>query len=135
IALYLDGLDEMPVALRSRALEILRAEWEFRITITSRATEYTDVGPAGLDGFTSLHLLPVDPAAAGRYLAESHRGLRRRAWEVVAARMAEDPGQPLGRALGSPLMLHLARYAEPSDLLAERFDTPEWVEQIGRAHV
>jgi hypothetical protein len=114
IALFLDGLDEMPEKLRDAAIERLTSEAAgLRMVITSRPEEFD----ATIDGGTQLHysavveLQPVDSKAAGEYLLQGQIGATRQAWQHVAHHLLAHPDGILARTLNTPLTLSLARSA------------------------
>jgi predicted NACHT family NTPase len=75
IAVFLDGLDEMPETLRAEALKRLTAEAASRqMVITSRPEEFRDAlvdTGQQLPNTAVVELQPVDPQAAARYLLGS----------------------------------------------------------------
>jgi hypothetical protein len=126
IALFLDGLDEMPDTLRSKAVERLTAEAAGqRVVITSRPDEFRetiDLGRRQLPYTAVIELAPVRPRAAAEYLLEGQIGAARQAWQPVANHLLADPDGVLARTLNTPLTLSLARadYAseDPRGLLS-----------------
>jgi hypothetical protein len=132
VALFLDGLDEMPGNLRARALQRLDHEGRaLRVVLTSRPEEYR--GAVQTDGLTStavIELRPVRPNAAATYLQYGQTGLNRGRWEQVGAYLKGDPGSVAAQALDNPLTLSLARDAyslhDPAALIdPARFPTVE----------
>jgi hypothetical protein len=119
IALFLDGLDEMPDMLRSRAVERLTAEAAGRrLVITSRPDEFretVDLGHRQLPYPAVIELTPVRPRAAAEYLLEGQLGAARQAWQPVADHLLADPDGVLAQTLNTPLMLSLARAAYKED--------------------
>jgi hypothetical protein len=119
IALFLDGLDEMPDTLRSKAVERLTAEAAGRrMVITSRPGEFRetiDLGRRQLPYTAVIELRPVASKAAARYLLEGQIGAARLAWQPVADHLLADPDGVLARTLNTPLTLSLARAAYTSD--------------------
>ena len=128
IALFLDGLDEMPDTLRSKAVERLTAEAAGRrVVITSRPDEFRetiDLGRRQLPYTAVIELRPVGPQAAARYLLEGQIGAARQAWQPVADHLLAHPDGVLARTLNTPLTLSLARAAytadDPRGLLTRR---------------
>ena len=114
IALFIDGLDEMPDGHRGRAVARLATETAgLRVTLSSRPDEYratVDVGQQ-LPYTAVVELHPVGPGAAARYLLEGHIGSARQAWQQVTDQLRADPDGVLARTLNTPLMLSLARSA------------------------
>ena len=131
IALFLDGLDEMPDMLRSKAVERLTAEAAGRrLVITSRPDEFRetiDLGRRQLPYTAVIELRPVAPKAAAGYLLEGQIGAARQAWQSVADHVLADPDGVLARTLNTPLTLSLARAAynvRRSPRVAERARWP-----------
>jgi hypothetical protein len=119
IALFLDGLDEMPEILRGKAVERLTAEAAGRrVVITSRPDEFRktiNLGRRQLPYTAVIELRPVAPKAAARYLLEGQIGTARQGWQSVADHLLADPDGVLARTLNTPLTLSLARAAYTSD--------------------
>ena len=111
IALFLDGLDEMPEGLRSRALRRVDDEARaLRVVVTSRPEEYRDAVQAGGLGNTAvIELRPVRPDAAAAYLRQGQTGASRHLWEKVGNCLKGSPDAVAARALDNPLTLSLAR--------------------------
>jgi hypothetical protein len=122
VALFLDGLDELPEA--SRALALKRVDEEargLRVVITTRPGEYREaLRHAGLSNAAVIELRPVRPRAAAAYLRHGQTGPDRERWESVAGYLEQNPGSVAARALDTPLALSLARdsysAADPSEL-------------------
>ena len=137
IALFLDGLDEMPETHRGRAVELLSAETPgLRVTLTSRPDQYrATVAAGGLPYTAVVDLHPVGPRAAARYLLDGHLGSARQSWQQVTDRLEADPDGVLARTLNTPLTLSLARSAyagrAPTALLSPDVDS----EQALRGHL
>jgi hypothetical protein len=119
IALFLDGLDEMPDMLRSKAVEQFTAEAAGRrLVITSRPDEFretSDQGRRQLPYTAVIELRPVGPKAAAKYLLEGQIGATRQAWAPVADHLLAHPDGVLARTLNTPLTLSLARAAYARD--------------------
>jgi hypothetical protein len=115
IALFLDGLDEMPDTLRSKAVERLTGEAAGRrVVITSRPDEFRetiDLGRRQLPYTAVVELAPVRPRAAAEYLLEDQIGDARQAWQAVTDYLLADPEGVLAQTLNTPLTLSLARAA------------------------
>jgi hypothetical protein len=138
IALFLDGLDEMPDTLRGEDVERLNAEAAGRrVVITSRPREFRGTVDMGqqLPYTAVVELRPVGSRAAARYLLEGQVGVTRRAWQDVADRLLAHPGGVLARTLNTPLTLSLARSAyaggDPRELLTQELSG----EQALRGHL
>jgi hypothetical protein len=115
VALFLDGLDEVPEGGRARLLELIGTEAAgLRVVLTSRRRQYLTVRTAAwLAGTTEIRLLPVSPADGAAYLTAGTPGP---VLEHLAGELAHDPGDELSRELSTPLALCLARdaYAGPA---------------------
>jgi hypothetical protein len=119
LALFLDGLDEMPDTLRRKAVERLTAEAAGRRTvITSRPDEFREaieLGRHPLPYAAVIELRPVAPKAAAAYLLEGQIGATRQAWQPVADHLVSHPNGVLAQTLKTPLTLSLARAAYTAD--------------------
>jgi hypothetical protein len=113
IALFLDGLDEMPDTLRSKAVERLTAEAAgHRVVVTNRPDEFRetiDLGRRQLPYTAVIELAPVRARAAAEYLLEGQIGAARQTWQSVADHLLAHPDGVLARTLNTPLTLSLAR--------------------------
>jgi hypothetical protein len=118
IALFLDGLDEMPDGLRDRAIERLKSEAAgLRVAITSRLND-SAVSPGSVSQLSYsavVELQPVDPGTAGDYLLEGQIGAAGQAWRDVAEYLLAHPDGVLAQTLNTPLTLSLARSAYGGD--------------------
>ena len=117
VALFLDGLDEMPEDLRPLALKCIDEQTRgLRFVVTSRPEEYRSAVQAGRPANTAvIELLPVTRKAAADYLLRDQAGPSRQQWEKIGAYLAHNPGSVAAQALDNPLTLSLARdtYARP----------------------
>jgi uncharacterized membrane protein len=114
IALFLDGLDEMPEGLRDEAIERLSSEAAgLRMVVTSRPEKAVgSPDPSQRLPYTAVVALqPVDPATAAEYLLEGQIGATKQAWQEVAEHIVAHPDGVLARTLNTPLTLSLARGA------------------------
>ncbi|MER6030989.1 NACHT domain-containing protein [Streptomyces sp. NPDC001851] len=114
----LDGLDELPEALRPQALSAINRALPLRqsLVLSSRTAEYRDAlsrsdgfGVA-LNGAAGIRLLPLDAAQATAYLqGDAGRAATAAAarWQRVIALLGT--GAPSAQALSTPLGLFLAR--------------------------
>jgi hypothetical protein len=116
VALFLDGLDEMPEDLRALALRRVDEEArELRVVITSRPEEYRGAAKSGtLSNTAVIELRPVRPNAAADYLQHGQTGIARRRWEQVGAYLKSCPTSVAARVLDNPLTLSLARDSYPT---------------------
>jgi hypothetical protein len=111
VALFLDGLDEMPEGLRARALRRVNEEAVgLRVVVTSRPEEYrVAIQSGGLSNTAVIELRPVRPNAAAAYLQHGLAGASRGQWEQVGIYLKDHPDSVAGRVLDNPLTLSLAR--------------------------
>jgi hypothetical protein len=138
IALFLDGLDEMPETLRAQALSRIEEEAPgLRVVITSRPGELRRTLDTGVHfPYTPVvKLRPVTPQAAASYLLTHRTKTGQSAWKDVASHLLAHPDGVLARTLNTPLTLSLARSAyedgDPGGLLA--FESTD--ERILREHL
>ncbi|MEU6076029.1 NACHT domain-containing protein [Micromonospora sp. NPDC047074] len=123
----LDGLDELPPALHTAALAALDQALNdgAALVLTCRSAEY-QAAVLGSGRFLSraavVEIEPVDAVDSIAFLAAAQPVGDRR-WKPVFDRLAV-PGDPLARALSTPLMVYLARvaYTHPSTDPAELCD-------------
>ncbi|HEU4347735.1 MAG TPA: hypothetical protein VFR35_08100 [Actinoplanes sp.] len=130
VALFLDGLDEMPPDVRGKALMRLDQEaTSQRIVLTSRPDEYRQALADGhLHNAAVIEVRPVRPRAAADYLIRDQVGQQRGRWELVASYLQAHPDSVAARALDNPLTLSLARSTyqsqDPTELtVPDRFPT------------
>ncbi len=111
LALFLDGLDEMPEGLRPLALKHVDGEARgLRVVVTSRPEEYRGAVQVGRpDNTAVIELRPVRPRWAADYLLHGQTGPSRQRWEQVGAYLTHNPDSVAARALDNPLTLSLAR--------------------------
>jgi hypothetical protein len=113
IAGFLDGLDEIPQAVRPRVLTAL-ADAPFRLVLLTRTAEAVAAAQhAPLAGALALELQPVHPADAATYLLQPLVDPPPAPWRTIRDHLvgAGDP-QPtsaLSHALRTPLALSLLR--------------------------
>ncbi len=134
----LDGLDEIPDAVRSTAIEKLdQATGGRPLVLTCRTSEYHDAVAASGQVLTSAVVVELEPVGlddAVTFLTAPEPAAAR--WQPVLAGLPADPDTPLAQALASPLMVSLARTVylapetNPSELLdISRFPDRETVER------
>lgn len=121
----LDGLDELPDALRPPALIAVNRALAAggALILTSRTSEFHRAVDAS-DVVTAAAVCHAEPLAADAvvgYLADSASPRRARAWQPVFAALRDDPAGPLATALTTPLNVWLARtvYGNPGTDPAE----------------
>jgi hypothetical protein len=138
VALFFDGLDEMPEGTRGQALRRIDDEARsLRVVVTSRTEEYRYALEASrLDNTAVIELRPIRPAAAAAYLLRGQAGSGYQRWETLAAHIRLNPDSVAAGALDNPLTLSLARDAYASRNPAVLADTGKFatVEMI-RAHL
>jgi hypothetical protein len=133
VLMILDGLDEIPEAVRgpaiSRINDALRPGEQ--LVLACRSQQYRDaVRPEGgaevtLHGAAAVQLNPLDADAVRAYLCPATSGPGTQArWAPVLAEL--DTPAPVGRALETPLMVGLARaiYSPRPGELAGRLRDP-----------
>jgi hypothetical protein len=145
----LDGLDEIPAALRGAALRYLNLaiDHDTPLLVTCRIKEYWEtVQVTGVFARAAVvELLPLTLEDLANYLPRtihrSYAGTDAPApkWESVLARLEQNAGQPSARAvldvLANPLMTALARViysetdADPAQLLGDQLADPVALEQ------
>jgi hypothetical protein len=135
LAVILDGLDEMPEALRPVALRALDEQVTFRLVVLTRTTELVAAIRDGhLRGAAALEFLPIGPLQAAEYLTNGLIDPLPARWQHVVTHLREHPEGVLAQALDTPLMLTLVRDTYgPGDAVDElidgsRFPTREAVE-------
>jgi hypothetical protein len=110
VALFLDGLDEMPQDVQAEALDRVDQVRGVRIVVSSRPAEYRHaVQAGGPDNTAVIELCPVRPAAAADYLVHGQAGSHRQKWEHLGAYLRQNPGSIAAKGLDNPLTLSLAR--------------------------
>jgi hypothetical protein len=111
VALFLDGLDEMPKEVRALALKRVDEEARvLRIVLTSRTEEYRHAVQTILpDNTAVIELRPVRPAAAATYLLHGQAGPTRQRWKQLAEYLNGNPDSVAAQSLDNPLALSLTR--------------------------
>jgi hypothetical protein len=134
IALFLDGLDEMPTSLRAKVLQIIDEDTQgVHLVMTSRPTEFEAAlrnGRLYLYGAAVIDVLPVEVDQAEEFLLAEQLPSQRSRWQHVTSELRRHSDSPAARTLTTPLARSLARvtYAEadPEDLLNNRqHSTPD----------
>ncbi|MGW7513900.1 NACHT domain-containing protein [Streptomyces massasporeus] len=114
----LDGLDELPEAVRPQALDSINQALPHRqpMVLSSRTAEYRETLASSttpavlLNGAAGIRLLPLDGAQAAAYLQRDAGGPATAAagrWDSIAASLGTN--LPAAQALSTPLGLFLAR--------------------------
>jgi hypothetical protein len=110
LTVILDGLDELPEALRSVALRALDEQVTFRLVVLTRTNQLVAAVSGGhLRGAAALELLPIGPQQAAEYLASGLIDPLSARWQHVVDHLREHPESALAHALTTPLMLTLVR--------------------------
>lgn len=149
VLLVLDGLDEIPPPLRTRAVSRLNAELDTAtpVLLTCRTQDYAEQVQNG-DAFTSAAVLELRPPSfddVSSYLVRTappvrgEAGRRTTRWDPVLTHLRNHPEDPvcqtLRHVLQTPLMVAMARTvysdggANPAELLELRFTNPAELEQ------
>ncbi|MEU3774313.1 NACHT domain-containing protein [Streptomyces sp. NPDC032472] len=149
VLLVLDGLDEIPPPLRTRAVSRLNTELDAAtpVLLTCRTQDYAEQVENG-DAFTSAAVLELKPPSfdnVSAYLVRTARPVRGAAgerttrWDSVLAHLRDHPDAPVCRTLRqvfqTPLMVAMTRAvysdgrADPAELLDLRFTDPAELEQ------
>ncbi|MFD9893212.1 NACHT domain-containing protein [Amycolatopsis sp. NPDC059027] len=134
IAVFLDGLDEMPENHRSAALEALD-ETTFRLVLLSRTGELKEAAKNGvLRNAIALELQPLEAEVVAAYLRAYIQDPLRpvpTAWKKVIAKVEKHPRSRLAQALDTPLnvafLLDVYHLGDPVDELLDgkTFRKPE----------
>lgn len=105
----LDGLDQLPEAVRGTAIEAInRLGSDLPVVVTCRTEVYREAimtAERGLSRSVVIELQPLDSPDVRRYLAE---GTGKR-WEALTNWLTEHPEGPLAQVLRTPLMIWLVR--------------------------
>lgn len=110
LAVILDGLDELPEALRPVALRALDEQVTFRLVVLTRSEELVAAVSGGhLRGAAALELLPIGPHQVAEYLTSGQIDPLPVPWRHVIDHLREHPKGALAHALTTPLMLTLLR--------------------------
>ncbi|MDQ0938304.1 hypothetical protein [Streptomyces sp. V1I1] len=128
VAVFLDGLDEIPEAVRPVALRALDEQANFRLVLLSRVGELlTAVAAAGpLSGSAGLELLPVSAEDAAEYLTRCQAQPPPDAWRGLVQHIRMNPLGAVAQALDTPLMLTLMRDTYRAD---QRFDLERFADR------
>ncbi|MGH3853383.1 MAG: hypothetical protein ACRDR6_07755 [Pseudonocardiaceae bacterium] len=125
VAVILDGLDELPEALRPVALRALDTQATFRLVVLTRSEEMVaTVSDGHLRAAAAIELLPVGPKQAAAYLASCQVQPLPQPWQDLVTHLRQDTGSAVAQALDNPLMLTLARDVYgPGDQVDELTDS------------
>ncbi|MFD9512083.1 NACHT domain-containing protein [Streptomyces mirabilis] len=127
VALFLDGLDEMPKRLRESAMTAVATDaGHLRVVVTSRSGAYVrPMAPGRTGAPVVLRLRPLGSDAVADHLTYGQTGADRPVWNDVADHIRTNPRGPLAVALSTPLYVSLTRRAY--DRLAPDHDPAELV--------
>lgn len=132
----LDGLDEMPPALRDAAIEALdRAVADSGpLMVTCRSDEYQSAVAASgrfLSRAAVVEIEPVDVTGSIEFLAAA-QAVGDTRWQPVFDHLCAHPDGSLAQALSTPLMVYLARiaYADPATSPAELCNPRRFIDHI-----
>ena len=129
-----DGLDEVPVTRHPALIARLNAAGtDTPLVVTCRTEQYRSAvvrGGRPIGRAVELELTPIGPDDVRGYLAEATAVVPPDRWSAVFDRLRAEPDGPLAQALGTPLMLWLARtaYESPASspsVLADRDALPD----------
>jgi hypothetical protein len=134
LALFLDGLDEMPAAVQGKALQVIDVDSAgLRVVLASRPAQYRNAVIRGrLYEAAVVELLPVGIDEAQEFLLAEQLGERRRVWREFIRHLRANPDSVAAKTLVTPLALSLARdtysTTDPAALFdTDRYPTPEAV--------
>ncbi|MGW4059732.1 hypothetical protein ACWEGE_15710 [Amycolatopsis sp. NPDC004747] len=114
LAVFLDGLDEIPAPTRPAVLRVLGQQTAVRLVLLSRTDELLEtVGHGVLAGAVALELKPPTPADAATYLVQGITEPAPQPWQDLVETLNGSPESPVARALASPLTISLVRDIYP----------------------
>lgn len=114
VAVFLDGLDEVPEKVRPFVLQALSEQATGRLVLLSRCDELESAARShGLAGAVALELQPLTATDAADYLLRPLTEPAPLAWTAVAEMLSERPDSPVGVALTVPLQVGLVRDVYP----------------------
>ncbi|WP_141978649.1 hypothetical protein [Saccharothrix saharensis] len=116
IAVFLDGLDEMPEHTRAIALRSLTRQVTARLVLLTRTRELVVAATQHiLVGAVALELLPLRPPDVADHLLRPLPDPPPPSWRRVADTVVNDAGHPLTQAVSTPLTVNLVRDTYPVD--------------------
>ncbi|MET8846873.1 hypothetical protein [Amycolatopsis sp. NPDC004625] len=118
IAVFLDGLDEIPEDDRPVVLRALSRQASFRIVLLTRTSELVVAARGGIfTGAVALELTPLKPGDVTGYLRRCLVDPPPAAWEKFLATLASGTDPVAAKALDNPLSISLVRdvYQRTSD--------------------
>jgi hypothetical protein len=139
LAVILDGLDEMPEALRSVAVRALDEQATFRLVVLSRSEDLVVAvsGVHHLRGAAALELMPIEAEQEADYLTSCKVDPLPAQWKQLVDYLRGDSDGVLAQALNTPLTLTLVRDTygrgegidEPSDIYNSRVSGVKAIEE------
>jgi hypothetical protein len=110
IAVFLDGLDEIPEDDRPVVLRALSRQATFRIVLLTRTSELVVAARSGIfTGAVALELSPLKPGDVTGYLRRCLVDPPPAPWEKFLATLASGTDPVAARALDNPLSISLVR--------------------------
>ncbi|QGL47134.1 hypothetical protein GCE86_08770 [Micromonospora terminaliae] len=110
LVVLLDGLDQLPVGLRSSALQALNGQASFQLVLISRTDAMRDAAAGGwLVCAVAFELVPLSNHEAADYLGSCRPQEDAGPWCDLVEHVRNDSDSPISRALCTPLMLSLVR--------------------------
>src|SRR5207248_1013532 len=99
VALFLDGLDEMPPAVQGHALQVIDRDANgLRVVLTSRPEQYqAAIAEGRLYGAAAIDVLPVTLDHAEAFLLAEQLVPRRRLWQHVIDHLRAHPDSVAAR--------------------------------------
>jgi hypothetical protein len=115
IAVFLDGLDEIPEEFRATALEALSRKAQCRLVLMTRTAELAEAAQQHtLTSALALDLRPLTAADAAGYLLKPLVDPAPRPWRTLTTDLVANPGSVAARALTNPLTITLVRDIYPT---------------------
>ncbi|HST50263.1 NACHT domain-containing protein [Jatrophihabitans sp.] len=109
VALFLDGLDEMPAEYTAEAIAQIAQQTTLRVVLTSRPEEYDQaVEEQAFVHAAVIRLSPVDAPTAAEYLLRGQT-VNRDQWREVSSKLMSGYRPDINKVLCTPLYLSLMR--------------------------
>jgi hypothetical protein len=110
VAVFLDGLDEIPEPQRPSALHALAQQATFRLVLLTRTHELAIAAEHHvLTGAAALELQPLTPDDAATYLQHNLPDPPPEPWQRLLDVLTQDTDTPLTQTLNNPLTITLLR--------------------------
>ncbi|WP_158226861.1 NACHT domain-containing protein [Amycolatopsis vastitatis] len=114
VSVFLDGLDEMPQAVRSVALQALSRQATSRLVLLTRTDELVEAARDHvLAGAVALELKPLTASDAAEHLVQTLTDPAPPHWRKLIDTLTDQPGSVVAQALTSPLTITLVRDVYP----------------------